>query len=267
MKTNQPELKQLPDKTFIIKLNLTQQQIQSEYQKVLVSVQSEFETKGFRKGKVPLDIVKEQISEERIIEEVASHLISDAYSKFIKENKLQPVIQPQIKITNAPFSLDKDWQVEITSCELPPITLDQKYQDEVKKINQKPKNDATIDEIMDQLLKHTQVTLPSILVDADVSNRMSQLIDQTQQAGITVSQYLKNKNQTLEGYKKILSDQISKEWTLNLVIDQIAKDQKIEITPDETKAIIEKSPQLSDNPNLVYYLIQQQKVIDYLKNL
>jgi len=120
---------------------------------------------------------------------------------------------------------------------------------------------------MDQLLKHTQVTLPSILIDADVSNRMSQLIDQTQQAGITVSQYLKNKNQTLEGYKKILSDQISKEWTLNLVIDQIAKDQKIEITPDETKAIIEKSPQLSDNPNLVYYLIQQQKVIDYLKNL
>jgi len=111
MKTNQPELKQLPDKTFIINLNLTQQQIQSEYQKVLVSVQSEFETKGFRKGKVPLDIVKEQISEERIIEEVASHLISDAYSKFIKENKLQPVIQPQIKITNAPISLDKDWQV------------------------------------------------------------------------------------------------------------------------------------------------------------
>jgi len=267
MKTNQPKLKQLPDKTFTIDLILTQDQIKSEHQKVLTSVQADFETKGFRKGKVPLEIVKDQVSEEKIIEEVASHLISDAYSKFIKDNKLKPVIQPQIKVKNAPIGLDKDWQIEITSCELPPITLDPKYTAEVAKINKKPKTDAALDEIFDQLLKHTQVTLPSILVESDISNKMSQLIDQTEQAGITVSQYLKGKNQTLEVYKKTLADQITKEWTLNLIIDQIAKDQKINISPADAKALIEKTPQLADNPNLVYYLVQQQKVIDYLKNL
>jgi FKBP-type peptidyl-prolyl cis-trans isomerase (trigger factor) len=266
MKTTS-KLQSLPDKTFIITLNLTQDQIKSEYQQVLKSVQSDFETKGFRKGKVPLEIVKEQVSEDEILKEVASHLISDAYTAFIKDKNLHPIIQPQIKILNAPISLDKDWQVEITSCELPPLVLDPKYQDEVKKINKLPPSETTIDQIFNELLKLTSVTLPPILVESDINNRLSQLIDQTQQAGITINQYLKNKNQTLDSYKKSLSDQITKEWTLNLIIDQIAKDQKIEVDPKDAEMLIQKSPQLKDNSNLVYYLIQQQKVVDYLKKL
>ena len=61
-----------------------------------------------------------------------------------------------------------------------------------------------------------------------------------------------------------MEQRISEEWTLNLAISQIALSQKI--TPDakEIEEIVKKNPKLSSNPDLAYYLLTQQKVIDYL---
>jgi len=277
MKTNTQNFQRLEDGTFVFNIVLTKDEINEEYKSALKSAQSNFETKGFRKGKAPLNIVEKQLSEPKIIEDIASHLISKTYDQKIKENNLKPIIQPQIKITNPPISLEKEWAIEITGCELPKINIDQKYKSEVIKINSKnPKTVKTdnhthehdkLDQILDILIKHCQVNLPRILIDSDIENRMSQLIDQTAQAGITVSQYLKTRNQTLGQYKTILTEQITKEWIINLAIDEISKEQKIEVTKEEIENLLKQNPKMSQNPNLVYYLITQQKVFEYLQHL
>ena len=279
MKTNNTDLEKQKNKTFILRIVLTKEEIDKEYQSTLKSVQSNFETKGFRKGKAPLDLVEQQISKSKIIEDVASHLISHAYDQKVKEHGLKPIIQPQIKITNPPISLDKNWEIEIIGCELPEITIDPKYQAEIIEVNAKiqpPKIEGdhehdhkhdNLDEILDILTKHCQVDLPQILVDSDVENKMSQLIDQVAQAGITVAQYLKTKNQTLDQYKAVLVEQITKEWIINLAIDKISKDEKIEVTKEEVDSLLKQNPQMVQNPNFVYYLITQQKVFEYLHHL
>ncbi|MFA5828188.1 MAG: trigger factor [Candidatus Shapirobacteria bacterium] len=279
MKTNVNDIEKQKNKTFILKIVLTTEEINREYTSSLKSVQSGFETKGFRKGKAPLDLVEQQISKPKILEEVASHLISQAYDQKIKENNLKPIIQPQIKITNPPITLEKDWEIEIIGCELPEIEIDPKYQPQVIKINSAPEkkepkaeNDHDhkhdkLDEILNTLIKHCRVDLPPILINSDIENRMSQLVDQTSQAGITVTQYLKTRNQTLEQYRAVLTQQIVNEWTVNLAIDKISKDQKMEVTKEETEALLKQNPKMANNPNLVYYLITQQKVFDYLQHL
>lgn len=261
MKTNQKDIQKLENHTFISNIVISVEDIKKEHQTTLKSIQAEFETKGFRKGKAPLDVVEQNISANKLIEEIAGRLLSKTYEKIVKENDLKPIIQPQVRIKNPPVTLDKEWQVEITGCELPEIKINEKFFEEVKTKEKK------IDQIIETLVKNSQTTLPPILLDADIENRLSQLVDQATQAGITVAQYLKNRNQTLEQYKESLKDQVTKEWTLNLAINKIAIDQKITISPKEVEEITAKNPALRSNLNLVYHFLTQQKVLEYLQNL
>jgi FKBP-type peptidyl-prolyl cis-trans isomerase (trigger factor) len=52
---------------------------------------------------------------------------------------------------------------------------------------------------------------------------------------------------------------------VNLAISKIAKDNKIEVSEAEIKDILDKNPALSQNINMVYYLLTQQKVFEFLK--
>lgn len=271
MKTNKKEFEKMSDNSFIIRLTLTKEEIQKEYKHALIHAQEHYEAKGFRKGKAPLDVVEKNVPQEELMEHVASHLLSDAYEAKVKENSLNPIIQPQVKVLNPPVELNKEWEVEITGCELPNFEIDKKCFDEIKKINNKKEETKEasdkLDEVINTVISHSKTNLPPILVDADLEHRLTSLIDQITQAGTTVEQFLKNKNQTIEQYKDSIKEQIVKEWTLNLAIDFIFKEQKMEITPEEGQKLLEKNPQLSQNINLVYYLLSQQKVFEYLQNL
>jgi FKBP-type peptidyl-prolyl cis-trans isomerase (trigger factor) len=270
MKTNSTDLKKQNNKVFTLTVEIKVADIKAEYQEHLKKFQANFETKGFRKGKAPLEVVEQNISPEKLFEEVASHLISHAYGKKIEENNLKPIIQPQVKFVSKDVDFDHDWQVEITSCELPEIKLNNKYVTEIKKINSNKENtdeNKKIEKIIDVLVENGKVELPEILIESDTQNQLSQLIDQARQAGITVNDYLKNKNLTLEQYKENLKKQLTKEWTLNLAITQIAKEQKIEVSEKEVTDIANTNPSLSQNVNFIYYLLTQQKVLDFLKKL
>jgi FKBP-type peptidyl-prolyl cis-trans isomerase (trigger factor) len=263
-----PDLQQLKDKTFVLTLTLSRPEVAKSHQAVLQKAQAEYEAKGFRKGKAPLNVVTANLSEPKIIEEVLNELLSKIYSDKITQYHLHPIVQPQIKILNPPITFDKDWQVEITGCELPQITLDPKYLDEIKKINiGKETDNNKLNLTIESLLKHSRVELPSILIESDLNNKMSQLVDQVQQANLTVNQYLESKKLTLEQYQENLKAQIKNEWITNLAIDSIARDQKLTVSEEEIKSLVAKNQQLANNLNLVYYLLTQQKVFEYLKKL
>lgn len=269
MTTNLKDIQKNSDKTFILNVTLKKGDIQKEYQETLKSVQSTFETKGFRKGKVPLNIVEQQVSSEKIIEEILSKLLSDVYEKKIKEHDLKPIIQPKIQIKNPPINMEKDWEIGITGCEMPEIAIDDKYTSKIADINKEDEKDKDkkLNKILETLTKSIKIELPSMLIESDIESRLSQLVDQTNQAGITVNQYLKNKNTTLEQYKDQIKTQITQEWTLNLAITKIAKDQKLEVTEEDIKSFVSKNPTASSNVNLVYFVLTQQKVFEYLQNL
>lgn len=270
MKTNSTDLKKQANKVFTLNFEIKIADIKAEYQEHLKQFQSNYETKGFRKGKAPLDVVEQSINPEKLFEEVASHLISHAYGHKIEEHGLKPIIQPQVKFINKDVDFDHDWQIEVTSCELPEIKLNDKYLAEIKKINSDKEitdENQKIEKIIDTLVKNGKVELPDILIESDTQNQLSQLIDQSRQAGISVADYLKNKGLTLEQYKENLKTQLTKEWTLNLSITQIAKEQKIEVTEKEVNDIAGTNPSLGQNVNFIYYLLTQQKVFDFLKKL
>jgi len=267
MKQNSP-LQKNKDKTFILQLTIKVDDIKKEYQEHLKTAQANFETKGFRKGKAPLEVVEANVSPEKLFEEVASHVISHAYGHALDENKLKPIVQPQVKFKNEKPDFEHDWEIEITSCELPEIELKDKYLDDIKKINSDSKitdENQKMDQIIKSIVANAKLELPEILIESDLQSHLSGLVDQAAQAGITVQQYLESQKQTLEQYQENLKKRIVEEWTVNLAISKIAKDNKIEVSEAEIKAILEKNPALSQNINMVYYLLTQQKVFEFLK--
>lgn len=259
-------LQKLTDQTFILQLSIPADQVNKEYQQLLISIQKTFKSKGFRQGKVPLNIVKQNVSSPDVIQELVSRLVPKLYAEKIKQHNLKPIIQPQVKFKNPPATIDKEWQIEITGCQLPQLTLKNSYIPLIKKINQ-TKDKNQLNQILDALIKNSQVKLPSILIQADLQKQLSSLINQTQQAGLTVDQYFQSQKTNLEEYKKHLSTQIERQWTINLALDQIAKKGKIEVSPEDIKKTTPKNNPTSVNPTDLHHFILQQKVIDFLKKL
>ncbi len=265
MKTNS-KITNNKDKSFTLSFTITVDEIKKEYNHTLSHVAADFETKGFRKGKAPLDVVKSQISSEKMLDEVANHILSEKYDKLIKENNLRPATEPAVKIINPPFDLDKEWQIEISSAQIPEISIKPKAFEEIKKLNADTKIDKEkrTDAVMKIILDNSVTEIAPIIINNEVERKLTNLIDQIQQASLTFDAYLKNKNQTLDQLKHELEHQSTDEWTLNLAIAQISSEQKLDPTSEEVKDIVSRNPKLAQNPNLVVYLLTQQKVINYL---
>lgn len=257
------------DKSFTIAFTVTVDEIKKEYNHTLSHVAADFETKGFRKGKAPLDVVKAQISEEKMMDEVVNHVLSEKYDGIIKENNLKPATQPAVVIKNPPFDLNKDWEIEVTSAQIPEIKIKPAAYTEIKKINadSKLEKEKKTDAVMKIILENSETTIAKIILDNEVERKLTNLVDQIQKAGLTFDAYLKNKNQTLEQLRHELEHQSTEEWTLNLAISQVSTEQKLDPTEIEIKEIISKNPQLAQNPSLVIYLLTQQKVITYLLSI
>ncbi len=79
------------------------------------------QVKGFRAGHVPLEIVKAHTKPEALTEEIVHAFLQEHLPKFLKEQKLTPVIHPRVALTShAPITLS------ITIVEKPTVTFRKK---------------------------------------------------------------------------------------------------------------------------------------------
>jgi len=257
------------DKTINFQLAISSTEINREYQKILKKTATNIEIKGFRKGRAPLDLVEKELSLSKIYEKIIQNLIPPIYTDFIVKNKLKPIIEPQINLANPPLSLEKDWNFNIKTCQQPDFNL-KPYKTELKKINQKKYKNLTQhkQEILNLLTSKSTVNIPQILLDTQIRHRMSQLIDSLSQAGQTLDQYFKDRKISGQRYQQKLNHDLTNEWKINLSLDKIASDQKIEVKPEEIKKVLPPSQATTNQQtNYVHYLLKQQKTITYLQTL
>lgn len=257
------------DKTISFKLTISSAEIKQEYQKVLKKTAANIEIKGFRKGKAPLELVEKELSLPKIYNEITQNLVPKKYYDFVIKNKLNPVIDPQINLTNPPLSLEKDWVFDIKTCQRPDLSL-KSCKTDLKKINLKKYNNIKehSQKILSLLASKSTISIPQILLDTQANERMSQLIDSLSQAGKTIDQYFKDNKISNKVYQQKLRHNLVREWKINLSLDKIASDQKIKVTPKEVEKAMPPSQVASDQQtNFIYYLLKQQKTIEFLKTI
>ncbi len=89
--------------------------------KALEKIAERMELPGFRKGKVPTAVVKENVQEMELLEEMAEAAMMENYIKILEENKIDAIGRPEIAITK--IGKGADLEFKIVTAVLPEMKL------------------------------------------------------------------------------------------------------------------------------------------------
>jgi len=101
-------------------LIITAQELDDKVNEKLVEAQPEVEMKGFRKGKVPMALLKKQFG-QRLMGEAMQESIDGKMNAHFEETGDRPALQPQVKMTNEDWKEGDDVEVEMSYEKLPEI--------------------------------------------------------------------------------------------------------------------------------------------------
>ncbi len=120
----------------------------------LAEAQPEVEMKGFRKGKVPMALLKKQFG-PRILGEAMQESVDAAMQGHLDESGDRPAMQPEVKMTNENWKEGDDVVVAMSYEKLPAIPDIDYKKVKLEKLVVKPA-DAEIDEALKNLAANAQ---------------------------------------------------------------------------------------------------------------
>jgi len=136
------------------KLMLTAQELDDKVNEKLAEAQPEVEMKGFRKGKVPMALLKKQFG-QRLIGEAMQEAVDGAMNKHFEDSGDRPALQPEVKMTNEDWSEGDDVLVEMAYEKLPEIPEVDLASVSLERMVVKA-DDAAVDEALSSLAETAQ---------------------------------------------------------------------------------------------------------------
>lgn len=275
------------DGTLELTITIPKKKVTAGYEKSLDQFIKETEIKGFRKGKAPRKKVEEKIGKTKIYEEVLKSLIPEVYVEAVKEQNIKPIINPQISVVS--LQEDKDWQIKAITCELPKVDLGD-YKGEAKKAlasekiwvpgkdkekKDEKKESERLRKIFQTLLKIAKIQIPELLIQEEVNQMLSRLIDQTGRLGLTVEQYLASIGKTSDQLRQEYRQQAEESLKLELILSAIADEEKIQVDNSEIQKMIDAAPdektkkamEIPTQRSYLRQLLRKRKAIDILTKL
>lgn len=101
-------------------ITVTAAELEAKVNEKLAEAQPEIEMKGFRKGKVPMPLLKKQFG-QRLMGEAMQESIDGAMNKHFEDSGDRPAMQPEVKMTNEDWKEGDDVNVEMSYEALPVI--------------------------------------------------------------------------------------------------------------------------------------------------
>ena len=136
-------------------ITVTAAELDAKVQEKLVEAQPEIEMKGFRKGKVPLAILKKQFG-QRLLGDAMQDAIDGAMKDHFDKTGDRPALQPEVKMVDGEtWAEGKDVVVEMSYEALPPIPELDTSKVKIEKLVVKA-SDADVDEALKNLASNAQ---------------------------------------------------------------------------------------------------------------
>ncbi len=101
-------------------ITVTAAELDAKVNEKLAEAQPEIEMKGFRKGKVPMALLKKQFG-QRMIGEAMQESIDGAMNEHFEKSGDRPAMQPDVKMTNEDWKEGDDVSVDMSYEALPEI--------------------------------------------------------------------------------------------------------------------------------------------------
>lgn len=114
-----------------IEFELTAEEFQKHSEHALDHLKKHIKVDGFRPGQAPAKIVEERVGKENLLMEAGDIAVREVYPKYVLENKLEPIGQPEISIVKIAQGSPFIFKAKITV--LPDLELPN-YKEIAKKI-------------------------------------------------------------------------------------------------------------------------------------
>jgi trigger factor len=91
-------IKKNPGSKVEIEIEISPEELDAFFEKAVFRLGENLEMEGFRKGKVPKDIVEKKIGKEAIMVEAADMAVQENYRKVVLENNIEAISKPEVEI-------------------------------------------------------------------------------------------------------------------------------------------------------------------------
>ncbi len=347
----QIEIKKLDGSEVEIVGELPYEKFGEHEERAIKEIGENLEVAGFRKGKVPKDILLTKIPESAILEKMADLALPGIYSKILDEHQIQAIGRPEITITKLakgnPFGFKiktavipevklpdykkiaasetknmPEEKFDVAEEEIEKTILDIRkmraskthkhkheegevhdheikeahlpaFDDEfvkglgsfqsVEEFKNRIRENIKLDKenhgrernrvkILEKIIEATKTELPEILINAELDKMIYRLKSDIGEIGLAFDAYLKQIGKTEEDLRKEWRAEAEKRTKLGLVLDQIAKAENLEASPEEIEAETEKL--MATYPGIekirarsyVENILVNEKVFQFLEN-
>lgn len=283
-------IKKLPKNTYEIKVTVAWADVDKEYATSFESLQKELTVEGFRKGKAPKTVAEKHISKEAVYQHLVKKILPQIYEKVIKEEQLKPIISPRIELVKAKEK--EDWELLVTLAEKPLIEL-KDYKKAVREARvatkkadiwvpgkekepakEKEKSDQdNLNLVLTALLKEVKCEISDLILEEELSHRLSRLLDDIQKLGLTADAYLKSKGTTMDDLKARMKKEINDMYVIEFVLAEIAEKENITVDPKDLDALFgnikDEKEKKAAQENAYFYasILRKQKTLEFLSNL
>lgn len=276
-----------PDGGIQITFTIPFELVSATREEVLKEYAKDTEVPGFRKGKAPLEKVKERVPAGSLIEHTLSHLLPKALAEIINKERIRPAIYPKYELIKAEEG--EAWEVRAVTCEIPTVSLGDYKKNILGGLRAKaiwtpgqgekpkePTKEEKEQEIIKTLLESVKVEIPKLLVDEEVNARLSNLLEKIERLGLTLDGYLASVGKSPESLRVEYELQAKNTIALDLILTTIAQAEKIEIKETEVDAAIKAAsadPKVAEKLNtpeqrrLIRAVLARRAALDSLSAL
>ena len=277
------EIKLLPNSEVEIIGEISAEIFMSGRSNAIKEFSEKVEMDGFRKGKIPEDILVKNIGIVAVLEKMAVIALEKEYPKIISEHKVRAIGRPEITLTK--LAENNPLGFKVTTSVLPEITLpDYKgiakkimaKKEEVSEENKAQEKERRRMEILEKAAEEIKQDMPKFLVEAEKDKMAEEMKRNIAQTGLKWDDYLKHTKKTEEELKKDWEKDAIKRVKYGFILDQITEQEKIEIPAEELEkeaaAMMEYHKKLGQNldkervKNYLSGIMRNEKLFQMLEN-
>jgi trigger factor len=133
-------------------IEVPEEDVKKEYQSTIHEFRKEAMMPGFRKGRIPVDLIRTRFKKQ-IEGEVKSKLLQTSYEEALKENSIFPIFKPEIDQEKLTLVENQPFKYEVTVEIKPEVKIENYKGVKVNKPVPKPVTDESVQRGLEELQK------------------------------------------------------------------------------------------------------------------
>ncbi|MDD4035843.1 MAG: trigger factor [Bacilli bacterium] len=224
---------------------------------------------GFEEQLIGMNPKEEKEIELTFPENYPSEELKDQKVTF--KVKLNEVKQKKVPEINEEFFKDLDME-GINDLK----SLEKMMEEKIQVTKEAEAENIFIDNLLDAVAKNVKIEVPEEMVVEEIDRMLNRYKEQLQMQGIDINQYYQITNTNEEQLREQMNEEAEKHVIYRLMLEEIAKEEKIEITDkeakEEAKRLAEQYSiktdefiQMFGGLDMIKYDLEMRKTIEVLK--